>query len=242
LNQHSSSQIVPVIEVKNLFVDFGKQNIIENISFDINSGEIVTIIGPNGAGKTTLMKAMLGLIPYRGEIKILNKKIEQVLDEISYVPQKFEFDKTFPLTIEELLSYSQKKKSQEIIDSVLYEVDMFKYKKSLIGQLSGGQLQRVLIAKALLNNAKILFLDEATAGVDKEGEKSFYQLIEHLNKYHNSTIILISHEINIVYKHATKVICLNKELLCCGAPKEKITKELLEKLYSKDMELRNHHH
>ena len=107
---------------------------------------------------------------------------------------------------------------------------------------SGGQLQRLLIAKALLKEPKLLLLDEATSGVDMAAEMTFFELIEHLNKTHNVTIMLISHEVQMVYKFATQILCLNKDLVCNGRPKEAITQEVLERLYGKNIEFQAHEH
>jgi ABC-type Mn2+/Zn2+ transport system ATPase subunit len=234
----------PVIQVKNLTVTFNKDIILNNISFSIEAKEIVAIIGPNGSGKTTLIKAILDLIEHRGEVKILGQEPKKSLINIGYVPQKFEFDRTFPLTIEEFmyLTINSSKTNKEKINLALKEVEMQNHKTKLLGQLSGGQLQRVLIAQAIINQPQILFLDEPTSGIDQGGEKSFYEIIDHLNSEHGVTIVMISHEINMVYKFATQIICLNKDLICMGAPKEMITKEVMKKLYGNETELQIHHH
>jgi zinc transport system ATP-binding protein len=111
-----------------------------------------------------------------------------------------------------------------------------------IGELSGGQLQRLLIAKALLKQPRLLMLDEATSGVDMAAEMTFYELVSHLNKTHGVTIMLISHEVNMVYSFATQILCLNKDLVCNGRPKEAITQQVLERLYGKDIRFQPHEH
>lgn len=231
-----------VIEVENLNVDLAGQNIIRNISLKISEGEIAAIIGPNGAGKTTFLKALLGMVVYTGKVTILGHRVKNVLDQIGYVPQHFMFDKTFPLTITEFLNLSVDRTKKFRIDEVLRDVEMNRQRNKLLGNLSGGQMQRVLIARALLNQPRILFLDEPTTGVDLEGEKSFYEIVEQQNREKQVTVVLISHEINMVYKYATQVVCLNRDLVCNGIPKEAITKEILDKLYSEDVEMRSHHH
>lgn len=232
----------PVLAVKKLSVSYGSLQVVKDVSFDISAGDILAIIGPNGSGKTTLLKAILGLIPYQGAVKVFGQPISNVLDKISYVPQRFSFDKTFPLTVNEFLKLSLRKKDPSRLIYGLKEVEMTKYGDHLIGELSGGQLQRVLIARALLNKPKMIFLDEPTAGVDIEGEKSFFEIIRHLNIKHGMTIILISHEINMVYKFATKIVCINRDLVCFGQPKDVVTKEVLKKLYGQDLKFRHHHH
>lgn len=230
------------IEVENLKVTFNGQTVLNGINFQMKKGEIAAIIGPNGAGKTTLIKAILGLIPYSGKIRVLGEKISKVTRRVGYVPQKFSFDKTFPLTVCEFLKLTVAKKEPGKIGSVLEEVDIKNCKDKLLGELSGGQLQRVLIARAILNDPEILFLDEATTGVDIEGSRTFYEILEHLNKTHNVTIVIISHEVNMVHTFATEVLCLNKDLYCKGIPKSVITDEMLKNLYGENFEMRQHTH
>jgi ABC-type Mn2+/Zn2+ transport system ATPase subunit len=214
--------------------------VLEGVSADIHAGDIVAVIGPNGSGKTTLLKCILGVLPYSGNVTIFNKKPAQALRDVGYVPQRFSFDKHFPLTVGEFLRLSVD--NEKLINNALQEVEMRAHAGRPLGKLSGGQLQRVLIARAIMNNPKLLLLDEPTAGVDQEGEKDFYEIIKHQNKVHNATIIMVSHEVNVVYAHATQVLCLNKNLCCMGKPKEALTKEVLEQLYGKDAVIREHEH
>lgn len=230
------------LKAQNVSVVLGGHIILNKINFALREGDIATIVGPNGAGKTTLLKAILGIIPHTGKITIFGEKIRKSISKIGYVPQRFSFDKTFPLTVEEFLSLTVKRKNAETISKSLKEVEMQNYKNKMIGELSGGQLQRILIARALLHNPKILLLDEPTTGVDIEGMRTFYEIIEHLNKNKNVTIVIISHEINIVHKFSNYVLCLNKDLYCKGAPKEVITDEVLKRLYGENFELRPHSH
>jgi zinc transport system ATP-binding protein len=230
-----------ILEVTNLTVKYNDHVILNALNYYVKPGEIVAIIGPNGSGKTTMLKAILGLIPYQGKITILGSSQKRALSRIGYVPQRFEFDKTFPLTVSEFLSFV-KVKDQEWREEVLHEVGVNALLDKRIGELSGGQLQRILIAKALLKEPLLLLLDEATSGIDVAAEMTFFELIEHLNKTHNLTIMLISHEINMVYNFATQILCLNKDLVCDGRPKEAITKEVLETLYGKSIKFRPHEH
>jgi len=231
------------ISIRSLNVTLGNIEILRDISFEIEKGGIFAIIGPNGSGKTTLLKAILGIIPSSGAIRILGKKPEDMFADIGYVPQRFFFDRDFPISVHEFLLFSLlKNKGKERIKEVLREVEMESYEYSPLGILSGGQFQRILIARAVLNEPKILFLDEPTTGVDLEGEKGFYEIIQHLNSEFGVTVIMVSHEINIVYKYADGVICLNKDLICFGEPKTSITDEVLQKLYGENLELRGHSH
>ena len=230
-----------ILEIKNLTVRYNDHVILNQLNFWVNSGEIVAIIGPNGSGKTTLLKAILGLIPHQGDVTIFGGSPRLALDNIGYVPQRLDFDRTFPLTVNEFLNFI-KVKNRPWREEVLKEVGVNTFMDKGLGELSGGQLQRLLIAKALLKEPKLLMLDEATSGVDIAAEMTFFELIEHLNKTHNVTIMLISHEVQMVYKFATQILCLNKDLVCNGRPKEAITKEVLEKLYGKNIEFQPHDH
>ena len=230
-----------ILEIKNLTVKYDHHVILNELNFWVNSGEIVAIIGPNGSGKTTLLKAILGLIPHRGEVKILGGPRKLALDKIGYVPQRLDFDRTFPLTVKEFLGFI-KVKNPEWSEEVLRETGVNMFMDKRIGEMSGGQLQRLLIANALLKEPKLLMLDEATSGVDMAAEMTFFELIHHLNEIHNLTIMLISHEVQMVYKFATQILCLNKDLVCNGRPKEAITQEVLEQLYGKNIEFQSHEH
>lgn len=232
-----------IIEVKNLSVTHGSSVALKNISFNIEEGNIAIVIGPNGSGKTTLLKAMLNLVAAdEGEIKILDKPADEVKQFLGYVPQRFSFDKTFPLTVQEFLDLSLRDSSkQKNIDEFLEDVGMKNSRDKLIGGLSGGQLQRILIARALINEPKVLFFDEPVSGIDVEGAKSFYELISHLNEDHKITVMIVSHEIDVVYDFADQVLCLNKCLLCQGKPSETLTQETLRKLYGEGSMVYKHH-
>jgi zinc transport system ATP-binding protein len=231
------------LEIKNLSVNLGGIKVLQNINFILEKGEVAALVGPNGAGKSTLIKAVLGLVSYKGEIKILGQDNKGKSSyKLGYVPQYFSFDLEFPLTVNEFLSFNPKLKDKGEADKALKEVEMYKYKDNKLAKLSGGQKQRVLIAQAILSDPDLLFLDEPTTGIDASGEKGFYEIIEHLNKVHGTTIVLSSHELSMVYKYADKVICLNQEMYCSGDPNKAITKDVLESLYGKDTELKPHIH
>ena len=186
---------------------------------------------------------MLGLIPItKGEVFIFEKSIKEVRDKIGYIPQRFSFDKTFPITVREFLCLSllDKEGQDKKIAHSLKEVGMTKYEKKLLGQLSGGQLQRVLIARAILNEPELLFLDEPAAGIDIGGERTLYELIRHLNQEHGVTVIMVSHEIDIVLKYATEVICLNKKMICRGKPHTVLNQDTLTKLYGQEVGVYEH--
>lgn len=224
-----------ILEVSNLSVSFGSQKVLDNVSFSVERDGTLAIIGPNGAGKTVLFRAILGILPYEGEVKWAPNI------KIGYVPQKLFVQKDLPLTVKEFLKL--KENSTSNIEKVLNSVGIKKtgILKTRLGDLSGGEIQRVLIANALLGNPQVLLFDEPTSGVDIAGEETIYGLIERLKKEVDLTIIFISHELDIVYQHATDVLCLNKEKICFGKPREVIDKETLSKMYGEDVKVYMHH-
>ena len=231
-----------ILQVEHLSVNYNGNTVLNDLNFSIKKGEIVAVVGPNGSGKTTLIRAILGLILYRGRVLVNHQPVKTTLGKIGYVPQRFFFDRTIPITAGEFLQIAFQKVQPRKIRHALLEVDMKQHEDTPIGNLSGGQFQRVLMARAILNNPSILFLDEATSEVDIVGAKSFYDIVAHLNRIHQTTVLLVSHEINMVYKFADQIICLNRDLICYGKPKDTITKEVLEKLYGSEVRFQEHKH
>lgn len=229
-----------ILKVENLGVSFDGDQVLKSLDFLVNKGDVLAIVGPNGAGKSVLFRALLGLIPYSG-------KIEWASDlKVSYVPQKFAIDRELPLSVEEFLKF-KKKKISEIVDT-LESLGIMTAKhahhsefhlqehilKQRLGWLSGGQLQRILIAWALLDNPDVLLFDEPTAGIDLGGEETIYNLLKKLHTERKLTTLLISHDLNIVYKYANNVLCINKEMICHGAPATVLDPSSLAKLYGGD--------
>src|SRR3989338_8437911 len=217
----------PILKVKDLAVKFNEEKILDGLNFEINEGEVLAVIGPNGAGKTTLFKALLGMRPYDGEIN-WRKDLR-----IGYVPQRMEIETDIPLTVLEFLRLRgsenfSKEKAKEAVKSVLLPEEIL---NSGLGEISVGQRQRILIAWALLGKPQVLLFDEPTADIDIRGQESIYQLLHHLQDKYNLTIILISHDLNVVYKYAEKVLCLNRQLICFGLPQDVLNSEQIEKLY-----------
>ena len=228
-----------LLSVSGLKVRLNNHLILDNVSFEVRRDDTLAIIGPNGAGKTVLFKALLGLLPYEGKITWSPDV------KVGYVPQKLFIGKDVPLTVEEFLKF--KEKSGEKIANALGQVgfkDNSHLLKSKLGVLSGGELQRVLIAFAILAGPNVLLFDEPTSGVDLSGEETVYALINRLQEEKDLAIIFISHELEVVSKYAANVLCLNKEKICFGPPKKVISKQSLEKLYGEDIHLYHHagHH
>jgi zinc transport system ATP-binding protein len=238
----SSKQVL--LSVKNLSVEVNGNHLIKGVSFDLHEGDILALIGPNGAGKTTVLKALLGLLEFAGSIEWHKPVVA------GYVPQRFNFDANFPLTVSELLSlrirgaafWIHDKNAHHVISGALKSVGAEKLAHRKIGSLSGGELQRVLLAYALAGNPHILFLDEPVAGIDIEGEETFYNLVKRLNEENGLTIILVSHDLNLVYKYAKEVICLNKKMLCFGPPHKALTDEAIRATYGEDVTGFKHQH
>ncbi len=224
-----------ILKVRNLNVRLDHQSIIENLSFEVKKGDALTILGPNGAGKSVLLKTLLGLIPYKGEIEWA-KAIK-----IGYVPQRLPFIKDIPLNIRDFfnLKGSPEEETQATLNSVGFRDD---FSRKKIGDLSSGQFQRVLIAWGLVGNPQVLLFDEPTTGVDISAEETIYNLLAKLKEERDLTILLVTHDLSVVYKFSTDVICLNRQPICYGPPQEVLTPESLRKLYGGEVKYYQHKH
>lgn len=233
----------PILKVENLSVEFNGHKILDGINFEVKRDSTLAVIGPNGAGKSVLFRSILNLIAYEGNITWAKDV------KIGYVPQKLFVERDLPLTVCEFLQFKENKQEKifEVMKSVgfLKESDHLHNDKRVLdtrlGALSGGELQRVLIAYALLGKPNVLLFDEPTAGVDVAGEETVYGLINKLKAKEDLTIIFISHELEVVNRYADSVLCLNKEKICFGVPATAISKEALEKMYGEESRIYHHH-
>ncbi|OGM83529.1 hypothetical protein A2421_01145 [Candidatus Woesebacteria bacterium RIFOXYC1_FULL_43_18] len=231
-----------ILTVSGLRVEFDNHVILEDIGFEVARDDTLAIIGPNGAGKSVLFRALLGLVPFTGKVEWADDA------KIGYVPQKLAVAKDLPLTVNDFFHFKEKKQAKiyEIIRSVgfLEEAKHLHNDKRVLqtrlGDLSGGELQRVLIAYALLGKPNVLLFDEPTSGIDVSGEETIYDLIHKLQAEEDLTIIFISHELQVVNHYATSVLCLNKEKICFGPPIEVVNKDNLAKLYGEEVHLHKH--
>lgn len=225
-----------VLKVKNLGVKFNDKKILNNLSFNVKERDVLIILGPNGAGKSTLLKAILNFIPYSGEIKWSTRNI-------SYLPsQEFLSRKDLPpLTIKEFFNF--KKASNNKVVEMLKEVGLTqKILTKQFDELSTGQFQRMSIAWSLIDKPKVLIFDEPTSGIDVGGEETIYNLIHKFWKKYGLTIILVTHDLNIVWEHSSKVLCLNKKITCMGKPQHVLTPDNLKKIYGTGIKFYKHNH
>ena len=227
-----------IFEVKNLKVGFNEEKIIDNLSFTVNEGEILTILGPNGAGKSVLIKTLLGIFPYEGEI-IWHKK-----PKIGYLPQNLNQIslKNYPLTVFDFFKLKNERLTKKEIIKYLETVNLKEeILDKTVGVLSGGEFQRVLIAWVLISKPELIFFDEPTTGIDISKEETLYSLLKKIKEKENLTIILITHDLSVIYKYSDNVLCLtHKKHFCYGKPKEILKEGNLKEIYGENIGIYKH--
>ena len=197
---------------ENICVAYGARGVLSDISLSIQPGEIVTILGPNGSGKSTLLRALLGILP------LAAGQVQRVPNlRLGYVPQKLALDRAMPITLRRFLSLPSRV-SDAAAAAVLARVGLQDMGQTQLGALSGGQLQRAMLARALLRDPQLLVLDEPTQGLDQPGEASFYRLIETLRRETGAAVLMVSHDLHVVMAASDRVICLNGHICCQGTP------------------------
>ncbi|MCS7209599.1 MAG: metal ABC transporter ATP-binding protein [Fimbriimonadales bacterium] len=237
-----------LVAVADLHVVLGGRPVLEGVSLEVRSGETVALIGPNGAGKTTLLRVLLGLLPYRGRVAVLGKPPERLSradrQQIGYVPQALEFDRATPLLARELLwaMLGERAQRRAQLQAVLQAVDAVHLLDKPVRALSGGELQRVVIAAALALQPRLLLLDEPATGIDVGVRLQFYELIERLRTEQQVGALMVSHDLSVVSRYATRVVCIHHRLICTGAPQEVLQMPLLEALYGHPVGVYAHHH
>lgn len=201
-----------LISTQDMTISYSGAPVLAKVNFAIEPGEIVTIVGPNGSGKSTLIRALLGVLqPKSGRVT------RKSALRIGYVPQKLAIDATLPLTVARFLSLPVRQTAKAVAD-VLDRVGAQGLEQMQLSALSGGQLQRVLLARALLVDPEILILDEPTQGLDQRGIAGFYKLIEDVRRDLGCAVLLVSHDLHVVMSASDRVICLNGHVCCEGTP------------------------
>ncbi|OGK51605.1 zinc ABC transporter ATP-binding protein [Candidatus Roizmanbacteria bacterium RIFCSPLOWO2_01_FULL_41_22] len=245
-----------IIELKNISFAYQKEHVLRDINLQVHLGDYLGMIGPNGGGKTTLLKIMLGLLkPSQGSVCLFSQPLDQFRDwpKIGYVPQKaVNFDANFPATVYEVVAMGRYGKrglfrrlnasDKKMILESLRQVEMIEYKDRIIGDLSGGQQQRVFIARALSSQPQVILLDEPTVGVDLKAQEAFYQLLQKLNQKLNLTLVLVSHDIDVVAHEATELACVNTTLIYDKNPQDFLKDDRLKLLYGHGVKYILHNH
>ncbi len=198
--------------LNNISLSIQGKSILQNISLELQAGKILTVIGPNGAGKSTLVKILLGLEKADSGECYRKPKLR-----IGYVPQKIEIDSLMPLTVKRFIALAGKSNSNDI-SKVLTDVGVSTLKNQAIQQLSGGEFQRVLLARALIRKPELLVLDEPAQGVDVLGQAELYEQISSLKKHYKLGVLMVSHDLHLVMKNTDQVLCLNQHICCSGQP------------------------
>ncbi len=234
-----------MLEVERLDVDYRGRMAVEDVSFRVESGQMIGVIGPNGAGKSTLVKAILGLIPSaNGVIKFRNSSIKKQLSSIAYVPQRTQVDWDYPIKVEDVVMMARttntgwfrkpSHQSKEIVKSALERVEMWKFRSRQIGELSGGQQQRVFLARALAQKADLFFFDEPFVGIDKRTEDIMFDVFSELRR-DGKILILITHDLGETLTKCDNVLLLNKSIIADGSLQEVITSENLQRAYGNNI-------
>jgi zinc transport system ATP-binding protein len=228
---------VTALKVQGLTVWFERQErpAVEDVSFGLDEGRIAILIGPNGSGKSTVLRAVLGLVPFTGDVRVFGVPAAEARPWVGYVPQRLTFDLTLPLTVEEAVRMPLLgARGPDVEESVRHFTEALGVADLLatpLGALSGGQLKRALIARALVTKPRLLLLDEPEAGIDVGGEQSLYTLLQRLVAHHRLTALVCSHDLDLVFSYADEVLCLNRRLQCSGPPAETLTADALGRLY-----------
>lgn len=223
--------------------------ILENIHWQVDVGDFVALVGPNGGGKSTLLKIILGLLkPQQGQVRILGQSLDKNRGRIGYVPQFADFSRDYPISVEETVLLGRlgktrawlgyNKQDRDITQRVMQETYVTDLRSQRLGTLSGGQLQRVLIARALACQPEILILDEPTANIDMRTEEDIFDLLKTFNQ--RMTIIVVSHDIGFISSYVSHVACLNKTLMCHHT--DALQGELIQEVYDQSVRSIHHHH
>lgn len=224
-----------MLRVSDLAVTLDGRTVLADLSFVVRRGEILTILGPNGAGKTVLLRALLGVVAHQGSIAWATGT------RIGYVPQRLPYIKDIPLSVADF--FALKANAVPDVREMLATVGLAgEVGKKRIGDLSSGQFQRVLIAWAIAGDPHVLLFDEPTTGVDIGGEETVYALLARLHRERNLTMLIVTHDLAVVHRLSSTVLCLNRRLICQGPPVATLTPENLRRLYGAEVKFYEHKH
>jgi zinc transport system ATP-binding protein len=232
-----AAQGMNALEVENLTVRFGSNEVLRDLSFAVPSGSALAVIGPNAAGKTVLFRALVGILPHEGVVRWAPGT------RLGYVPQKLDIERDLPITGRDLLAARVRLVSahHRPIPDILARVGLApEALEAPIGTMSGGQFQRLLIAFALLGSPTVLLLDEPTAGVDEPGQERLTRTIQRLQQEEGVTVLLISHDLMFVHSYANAVLCLSRDYTCFGTPRKVLTADHLTEIYGEPVGLHVH--
>ncbi|MCI0458371.1 MAG: metal ABC transporter ATP-binding protein [Gemmataceae bacterium] len=245
----------PLVSIRDLSVSLGGNPVLKGLSADVARERITALIGLNGSGKTTLLKAILKEVPYSGRIDFHcgHDHRRQEPSHVGYVPQRLRIDANLPVTVRDLLALALQRRPLFLgvsrrVERILHELlEMVGSPRDLldkpVGEISGGELQRVLLGLALQPHPELLLLDEPAAGIDIKFQEHFYDLIARVCRERQVTVLLVSHEMDVVSKHAHHVLCLKEgRVRCEGAPSEVVTREMLAQIFGLDKTVYAHHH
>ncbi len=230
-----------LLQVENIYHDYGNKTVLEDISFKVHQKEIITLIGPNGAGKSTLLKILLRLIqPKKGNIQ------QKKGLKIGFMPQKIQIDPTLPMTVLRFLQLGTQcsnRKTQHHLESVATDLRIKDLLKQPIQKVSGGEMQRILLARALMNHPELLVLDEPVQGADIRGQAELYHYINEIRNRYHCAVLMVSHDLHVVMKNTDQVLCLNRHLCCSGTPQSVNGNPAFLEIFGKDMtEIALYHH
>jgi len=238
----------PVVELEHMRIQFGKRTILDDVNVTINEGEFIAILGPNGAGKSTLLKLLLGLIkPSAGIVRVLGHPPRRGNSDIGYAPQHRVLEADLALRVRDVVGFGldghrwgtgfPSHKRRVIIDTILEEVDASSFAEAPVGQLSGGEQQRLLIAQALLSNPRLLLLDEPLANLDIIHEQEIVTLVQKICRARNVAVMLVTHDVNPLLPVVDRVLYLARGHSTIGTTDEVITSVALSKLYGSQVEV-----
>ena len=230
------------IKINDLSVSFGDEKVLDNVSLHMHCGELTVIIGQNGAGKSTLLRAILGQIPHEGSIEFKETRTGNISNvmKIGYVPQTLNIERELPMTVYDLFASFISKypvwlpRNKKLYARIKEQLKLFSVEDCIdkqVGKLSGGQLQRVMLSIALTPMPDLLVLDEPVSGIDENGVRDFYRLVDEMKHKHDIAVLLVSHDLELVRKYADKVILLDNRILCQGSAEEVYADENFRKVF-----------